>query len=72
MSADEMVRMLNNVDLADPAQANSAIDIVDGIVGGLQLTTPFADKYDTTTTTTTESMNNNKGIDYIQQIYDAL
>ena len=52
MSSDEMVKMLNNVDLTDPAQASSAIDVVNGVVGGIELTTEFSNKYDTTTTTT--------------------
>ena len=45
--------MLNNVDLSDPSQANSAINIVDTLVSGAEVTTKFANKYDTTTTATT-------------------
>jgi hypothetical protein len=55
MSSDEMVKMLDNVDMADPAQADSAIGIVDTLVSGIQVTTPYGDKYDTSTTTTTEA-----------------
>ena len=59
MTSDEMVKMLNNVDLTDPAQASSAIDVVNGIVGGIEATTHFANKYDTTTTaSTTIKMSN--------------
>ena len=53
LSADEMLEMLENVDLDDASQADSAIDIVDSIVGGAKSTTPFANKYETSTTTTT-------------------
>ena len=52
LTGDQLVKMLNNVDLSDPAQASSAIDVVNGIVGGMEVTTEFANKYDTTTTTT--------------------
>ena len=60
MTADEMVKMLNNVDLTDPAQASSAIDVVNGIVGGIEATTQFANKYDTTTTAATTTKMSNK------------
>ena len=53
LNPDEMVKMLNNVDLSDPSQANSAINIVDTLVSGAEVTTKFANKYDTTTTATT-------------------
>ena len=52
MSSEEMVKMLNNVDLADPAQASSAIDVVNGLVGGIEIKPEFANIYDTTTSTT--------------------
>ena len=55
MSSDEMVKMLNNVDLTDPAQASSAIDVVNGLVGGIELKPEFSNIYDTTTTTTTSN-----------------
>ena len=45
-----MVKMLNNVDMSDPSQANSAINIVDTLVSGVEFTTEFKNKYDTTTT----------------------
>ena len=50
-----MVKMLNNVDLADPAQASSAIDVVNGLVGGIEIKPEFSNIYDTTTSTTTSN-----------------
>ena len=55
MSSEEMVKMLNNVDLADPAQASSAIDVVNGLVGGIEIKPEFANIYDTTTSTTSSN-----------------
>jgi len=55
MSSEEMVKMLNNVDLADPAQASSAIDVVNGLVGKIEIKPEFANIYDTTTSTTTSN-----------------
>ena len=57
-----MVKMLNNVDLSDPSQVNSAINIVDTLVSGVEVTTKFANKYETTTTaTTTRKIQPNTG-----------
>ena len=50
-----MVKMLNNVDLADPAQASSAIDVVNGLVGGIEIKPEFSNIYDTTTSTTSSN-----------------
>ena len=50
-----MVKMLNNVDLTDPAQASSAIDVVNGLVGGIEIKPEFSNIYDTTTSTTSSN-----------------
>ncbi len=48
--------MLNNVDLTDPAQASSAIDVVNGLVGGIEIKPEFSNIYDTTTSTTSNEL----------------
>ena len=61
MSGDEILKMLNNVDLSDPAQANSAIGIVDTLINGVETSTAFDNKYDTTTKIISTSIE--EGID---------
>ena len=57
MSGDELLNMLNNVNMSDPAQADSAIGIVDTIISGVETTTTFSNKFDTSTT---EASSNEK------------
>ena len=51
--------MLNNVDLSDASQANSAIGIVNVLVSPIEDTTKFMDKYETSTFVSTTNDPNN-------------
>ena len=54
-----MLQMLNNVDLSDASQANSAIGIVNVLVSPIEDTTKFMDKYETSTFVSTTNDPNN-------------
>ena len=56
-----MLQMLNNVDLSDPSQANSAIGIVNVLVSPIEETTKFTNKYETSTFLTTTNDPNHVG-----------
>lgn len=45
--------MMNGVDLADPAQAAVAVDVLNAVVGGDAKTTPFRNIFPTQPATTT-------------------
>ena len=53
ISSEELVNMMNGVDLADPAQAAVAVDVLNAVVGGGAKTTPFRNIFPTQPTTTT-------------------
>ena len=53
ISSDELVNMMNGVDLADPAQAAVAVDVLNAVVGGGAQTTPFRNIFPTKPATTT-------------------